>query len=158
MTNPVDLEAVALDVARAEMGVEVQLQAVAANALDLRALVVFGGASTVGGIAARLVEPLTGLAAILAGAAAVVALAGMAVAVLAFVPRVETMVSPSAYKRLDPDQTVAGLHARALARRAEDYYRNGNLLRTKAERVRSGFTMAVTAVPLLIIAGLLGWS
>ncbi|MEV4516805.1 hypothetical protein AB0K00_48610 [Dactylosporangium sp. NPDC049525] len=40
-----------------------------------------------GGVAARLVGPLTALAALLAGAAAVVALAGMAVVVLAFVPR-----------------------------------------------------------------------
>jgi hypothetical protein len=157
MTNPVDLEAVALDIARAEMGVEVQLQASAANALDLRAVVVFSGASAVGGIAARLVEPLTGLPAFLAGAATIVALGGMATAVLAFVPRVATTVAPAAYTRVDPNHTVASLHARVLERRTEDYHRNGQVLRTKTEWVRSAFTVSVVAAGLLIIAGVVGW-
>lgn len=139
------------------MGVEVQLQAVAANALDLRALVMFSVASSVGGIAGRLVGPLTGLAALLAGVAGVVAVGGVIAAVVAFVPRVQTTVSPTAYKRLDVNQTAAGLHARALDRRAEDHHRNGDLLRIKAERVGSAFTLSVTAVALLIVAGVIGW-
>jgi hypothetical protein len=157
MTNPVDLEAVALDIARAEMGVEVQLQAVAANALDVRALVVFSGASAVGGIAARLVEPLTGLPAFLAGAATIVALGGMATAIRAFVPRVSTTVAPAAYTRVDPNHTVASLHARVLERRTEDYHRNGQVLRTKTEWIRSAFTVSVTAAGLLFLGGVLSW-
>jgi hypothetical protein len=133
------------------------LQAAAANALDLRTLVVLSGASAVGGIAARLVEPLTGLAALFVGAATVVALAGMAMAVRAFLPRVQTTVAPAAYRRVDPNHTEVGLHARVLDRRTEDYHRNGQLLRMKAERVRSAFTVSVTAAALLIIGGVVGW-
>ncbi len=156
MTDPGDLEAVALDVARTELGVEVQLQAVAANALDVRALVVFSAASSVGGLAAGLAGPLTGLAALLAGAAAVVALGGMIAAIVTFVPRVTSTVTPAAFKRLEPGQTAAGLHARAYDRRTEDHRRSAELLRIKADRLKSAFTLSVTAAGLLLVAGVLG--
>jgi hypothetical protein len=157
MTDPGDLEAVALDIARTELGVEVQLQAAAAHALDLRAVAVFFGASTAGGIGAQLFEALTGVAAFFAFAAVIVAVAAMAMAVHAFVPRVVSGLAPAAYKRIEPGQTASDLHARAFNRRSEDHQRNGLLLRTKVERVRSAFTVSVTAAALALIAGLFGW-
>ncbi|MFB9410056.1 hypothetical protein [Dactylosporangium matsuzakiense] len=152
MTDPGGLDAVALDIARTELGVEVQLQAAAAHALDLRAVAVFFGAMSAGGLAVQAFAALSGAGAFFAFAAVLVAVAGMATAVRAFLPRIVSGLAPSAYKRVEPGQSAADLHARAFARRAEDHSRNANLLRAKAERVRSAVTVTVAAAVLLLIA------
>ncbi|MFI5910545.1 hypothetical protein [Dactylosporangium sp. NPDC051541] len=157
MTEPGELEAVALDIARTELGVEVQLQAAAAHALDLRAVAVFFGASTAGGLAGQAFNALTGAAAFFAFAAVLAAVAGMVTAVRAFVPRVESGLAPGAFRRVEPGQSAADLHTRAFNRRYEDYARNAGLLRTKVERVKSAFAVTVTAAALLLIVGVIAW-